>query len=150
MFLNHRAVLESSFCSSSCCQACFPSIVRPMRNLCELTLKIFFDSPEMNRSILFSMYFLRMTKKMNYFLRNFVRRERMFPGSISIQFLAFIGMILGEEPACSLLCGFALPSIGMQNLLHSVLTHILRADILEFLFHCCSNSLHTFLIHEKI
>ena len=46
----------------------FPSIVRRMRNLCELTLKIFFDSPEMNRSILFSMYFLRMAKKMHYFL----------------------------------------------------------------------------------
>ena len=39
----------------------------------------FLYSPEMNRSILFSMYLLRMTKKMNHFLRNFVRRERMFP-----------------------------------------------------------------------
>ena len=29
-----------------------------------------------------------------------------------------------------------LPSFGMQNLLHSVLTHILRADLREFLFHC--------------
>ena len=42
-----------------------------------------------------------------------------------------------------------LPSIGMQNLLHSVLTHILRADLREFLFHCCSNSSQTCLIHEK-
>ena len=67
------------FCSSSCCQAYFPSIVRPMNRLWELVLKIFFSSPEMNRSILFSMYLLRMTKKMNYFLRNFVLRERMFP-----------------------------------------------------------------------
>ena len=101
------SVLESPFCSSSsCCQACFPSIIRPMNRLWELTLKIFFDSPEMNRSILFSMYFLRMTKKMHYILRNFVRRES-FPGSISIQFLLFIGMILGEEPAGSLHCGFA-------------------------------------------
>ena len=51
----------------------------------------------MNRSILFPLYLLRMTKKMDYFLPNFVRREReWFPGSISIQFLAFIGMILGE------------------------------------------------------
>ena len=42
-----------------------------------------------------------------------------------------------------------LPLIGMQNLLHPVLTHILRADLLEFLFHCCSNSSQTYLIHEK-
>ena len=46
---------------------------------------------------LFSLYLLRMTKKMDYFLRNFIRREReCFPGSISIQFVVFIGMILGE------------------------------------------------------
>ena len=50
-----------------------------MMNLWELILKIFFNSPEMNRSILFSLYLLRMTKKMDYFLRNFVRRERMIP-----------------------------------------------------------------------
>ena len=31
---------------------------------------------------------------------------------------------------------------------HSVFTHILRADLLEFLFHC-SNSSQTYLIHEK-
>ena len=41
-------------------------------------------------------------------------------------------------------------SIGMQNLLHSVLTHILRADLMEFLFHYCSNSSQTYLIHEKL
>ena len=31
----------------------------------------------------------------------------MFPGSISIQLLLLMGTILGEEPAGSLLCGFA-------------------------------------------
>ena len=36
-----------------------------------------------------------------------IRREEYFPGSISIQFLPFNGKrFLGEEPACSLLCGF--------------------------------------------
>ena len=59
------AVLKSSFCSSSCCKAYFPSIVRPKNRFCELVLKVFFYSPEMNRSILFSMYLLGMTKKMN-------------------------------------------------------------------------------------
>ena len=51
------AVLIFPFCSPSCCQACFPSIDRSMRNLWELTLKLFFNFPEMNRSIFFSMYF---------------------------------------------------------------------------------------------
>ena len=73
------AVLIFPFCSSSYCQACFPSIVRSMRNSWELTLKIFFNSPDMNRSILFSLHLLRVTKKMDYFLRNFVRRERVIP-----------------------------------------------------------------------
>ena len=44
---------------------------------------------------------------MDYFLRDLVRREREeFPGSKSIHFLSFIGMMLGESTG-SLLCGFA-------------------------------------------
>ena len=70
-------VLVSPFCSSSCCQACFPSIVRPMRNLWKLALKIF--SPEMNRSVFFSMHLLWMTKKERYFLRYLIFGERIFP-----------------------------------------------------------------------
>ena len=97
-------ILISSFWSSSCCQPCFPSIVRPMNRLWELILKIFFHSPEMNRSILFSMYLLRMS--ITFFDTSYSERE-YFPGSISIQFLLSMGTILGEEPAGSLLCGFA-------------------------------------------
>ena len=37
----------------------------------EICLKIVFDSPEFNRSIIFSMYLSSMTKKMNQFLRHF-------------------------------------------------------------------------------
>ena len=73
------AILKSHFCSFSCCQACFPTLIRQIRSLWNLNLEVFFNSPEMNCSILFSMYLLRMTKKMNYFPRNFVRRVRMFP-----------------------------------------------------------------------
>ena len=76
---NVSAVLKSPFCPSSFCQASFPSIVRPIRNLCKLTLKMFLNSPEMNRSIIFSLYLLRMLKKMDDFLWNFVHRERMIP-----------------------------------------------------------------------
>ena len=100
-------VLEYPFYSSSCCQTCIPSIVRPMNRLWELILKIFFNSLEMNRSVFFSMHLLWMTKKKRYFLRYLIFRERNFPGSISIQFLLSKGTILGEEPAGSLLCGFA-------------------------------------------
>ena len=91
------------FCSS-CCEACFPSIVRPMRSLWELTLKIF-DSPEMNRSIFFSMYFLWVTKKMNYFLRYLIFGERIF--------LSFVVLLL--------------PLIGLQNLSHPVVTLVLSS-----------------------
>ena len=50
-----------------------------MNRLWELILKIFLHSPEMNRSVFFSMYLLWMTKKINYFLRYFVFGERIFP-----------------------------------------------------------------------
>ena len=42
------AVLKSPCCSSSCCQAYFPSIARPI-NLWKLILKNILDPPEMNR-----------------------------------------------------------------------------------------------------
>ena len=50
-----------------------------------------------------------------------------------------MGMTLDEEPAGSLLCGFAFALIGPQILLHSVVTLVLEADLQEFPFHCCSN-----------
>ena len=43
----------------------------------KLTLKMFFSSPELNRSVIFSLYFLRMSQEMDYFLRNLVRGERV-------------------------------------------------------------------------
>ena len=42
-----------------------------------------------------------------------------------------------------------LPLIGIQNLSHPVATHVLRADLQEFLCRCCSNPSQTYLIHEK-
>ena len=43
-----------------------------------------------------------------------------------------------------------LPLIGMQNLLHPVVTLVLRADLQELLCRCCSNPSQIYLIHEKI
>ena len=54
-------------------------VVRPMRTVREMFLKIRFNSPELNRSIIFSMYLIAMTKKMNQFLRYFIIGERIFP-----------------------------------------------------------------------
>ena len=60
-----------------------------------------------------------------------------------------MGTILGEEPAGSLLVVLLLPLIGMQNLSHPVVTHVLRADLQEFLCRCCSNTSQIYLIHDK-
>ena len=72
-------VLEYVLISSSSCQAYFPLTVRPMRRVWELILKVFFDSPEMNCSIFFSMHMLWMTKKIHHFLRYFKIGEWIFP-----------------------------------------------------------------------
>ena len=42
-------------------------------------------------------------------------QRESIPGSISIQFLWFIGMVPDEEPASSLLCGFAFASDGLAK-----------------------------------
>ena len=89
--------LEYPFYSSSCCQTCFLSIVRRMNTLWELNLKIFLHSPELCRSVFFSMHLLWMTNSEKYY----------FPGSMSIQLLVSMGTILGEESAFFLLCDFA-------------------------------------------
>ena len=54
-----------------------PLVVRPMMTTKKLFLKIVFDSPEFNRSIVFSMW-TSMTKKMNWFLRHFIIRDWIF------------------------------------------------------------------------
>ena len=66
------------FWTSSCCQACLSTIVRPIRNLWKMTLRIVLDSPELNRSVIFSWYYLRMSKKTDHFLRYFVYSESWF------------------------------------------------------------------------
>ena len=73
----------------------------------------------------------------------------MFPGSISIQFIPSMGMILDEEPAGSLLCGFAFAFDRPTILLHPVVTLVLRADLQEFLCRFCSNPSQIYLFHEK-
>ena len=100
-----RAVLISSFGTSSCCQTSFPTTIRPKKILEKLIPKIKLDSPELNCSVVFSLYCLRVSKKIDYFLRNLVRRERRFSW-FNFNPLSFIGKVLGNSTV-SLFCGFA-------------------------------------------
>ena len=49
-----------------------------------------------------------MTKKMDQFLRHWIIGERIFPVSTSVQVLFQISIVLVDELAESLFCGFAL------------------------------------------
>ena len=144
------AVLKSSFCSSSCCKEYFPSIVSPMNRLRELVLKVFFYSPEMNRSILFSMYLLRMTKKMNQFLQNFVCRERIFPWFNINPIPSDRRNISWWRLSRFFSLWFCFCLSGPQYLSQSVVTFVLRPDLQELLCRCYSNPSQTHLIHEKL
>ena len=102
-------VLVSLLVSSSSCHALLPLVVRPMRTIREMFLKILFNSPELNRSIIFSMYLDfhdEEDESISSICHN--RRVNIPPGSTSVQILFPIGIVLVEEPAGSLLCGFAL------------------------------------------
>ena len=147
---NISTMLEPSLVSSSSCHAYFLLAIRPMRAIQEIFLKIFEHSPEVNGSIFFSMQMLWMTKK-RHFIWHFRIWERIFP---------WFNVNLNPSPngdyswwrvrpQVLLIVVLLWPSIGMQNPLHSVLTHSYRTDLLEFLFHCCSNSSQTHLIHGK-
>ena len=108
------------------------------------------DSEDFHCSIFFSMHLLWMTKKIHYFLRYFTIGEKnisvvQYQSKSSSQWKLF----LGKSRQVLFFVVLHWPLIGMQNLSHPVLTHILRAELLEFLSHCCSNSSQTYLIHEK-
>ena len=134
----------------SSCHAFLPLAVRPMRAIQEIFLKIFFISPELKCSIIFSMHTLSMTKKTNQLLRYFKFGEWIFP-RFNTGPSSFPSRNCTRERAgrfSSLWFCFSLRS-ACENFCTQFLNHILRADLREFLFHCCSNSSQTYLIHEK-
>ena len=91
-----------------------------MRTIREMFLKILFISPELNSSIIFSMLVLSMTKKLNYFLRNFVRRERVSLvqyQSISFDSSEWFQMKSQQVPIFVVLL---LPLIGLQSHSNSI------------------------------
>ena len=144
------AVLESSFISSSCCQACFPSTVRPMNRMWELVLKIFVHSPEMiPLHVLLDAFAVNDEEETS--LSSIPRNRRKNISLVQCQPNSFFQWWLFLVKSQQVLFFVVLlpPLIGMQNLSHPVLTHILRADLLESLILCCSNSSQTYLIHQE-
>ena len=84
-------VLESPFYSSSCCQTCFPSIVRPMNRSWECILKIFlilqkWIAPSSSRCICCEWRRRNVT-----FFDTSYSEKKYFTGSTSIQFLLSMG-----------------------------------------------------------
>ena len=54
LFLKNQNNVDFFLFSSSFCHAALPLVVRPMMTIQEIFLKIVFDSPEFNRSIIVS------------------------------------------------------------------------------------------------
>ena len=141
LFLNHQCITDIS------CRACFPTIVRPIRNFWELTLKIILNSPELNCSVFFSLYYSRMSKKMDCFLRNLERRT----GRISWFNINPLPSIHQNDARWIInrLVLFFLLLIGLQNPSPSILTLVLQTDLQELQCRCRSNPSQISLIHEK-
>ena len=114
----------------------------------EMFLKIFFMSPELNCSIIFLDVHVFHDEEDESISSMFqIRRVHIHLYNTSVQDLFPMGTVVGEEPTGSLICAFALAF--EQNLSHPILTQILRAELLVFPAHCCSNSSQTCLIHKK-
>ena len=128
------------FASCSCCQACFPSTVKSSVKNVGIDSEDFlsfsnYTCCEWRRRYVTSLRYLMIGERSIFLVQ-----------SMSVQF--FLPMVKSWQVHC--LCVFLLPLIGMQILLHSVLTHILRAHLLEFLLLSWSNSSLIYLMHEKI
>ena len=101
-------VQESPFRSSSCCQAYFPPTVRDQWIDFENWFRRFslilqnWTAPSSSRCTC-----CEWRRRYVTFFDTSKSEKEYFPGSMSIRFLLPMGTILGEEPAGSLLCGFA-------------------------------------------
>ena len=100
--------------------------------------------PEMNRYRLLDVLSVNDDEDESLCWKPRTRRE-CFPGSMSIQFLLSKGMILDEEPADSLLCGFVAFAFDFTFTCNAYSSTHLQ----DFLCRCCSNPSQIYLIHEK-
>ena len=105
MFLKYQYNTDISFSLLLRLTRYFPTIIRPINYFWKLILKKILDPLELNCSVIFSLYCLRVSKKIDHFFEISYAEKEYSPGSMSIHFLSFIGMMLGTSTG-SLLCGF--------------------------------------------
>ena len=143
------AILISPFCSSCCWQACFPTIIRPINYLWKLILKKILNSPELNCSVIFSLYYLRSVGKDGLLSsKSRTQEEKNFLVQYqSTSFHSSKWCTVYNQQILSFVV-LLLPSIGLQNPSPSVVTLVLQADLQEFLCRCDSNPFKIYLIHE--
>ena len=144
-----NALLESPFCSRSCCQTCFPSIVRPMNGLCEWILKNFLICSR-NEPLHLFLVVLSVSDEEDELLSSKLRTQRENVSLVQYRSNSFSQWERFSVKSQQVLffVVLLLPLIDTQNLSHPVVTHILRADLLAFLCHC-SNPSRTYLNHEN-
>ena len=144
------AVLKSSFCSSSCCQECFPSIVRPKRNFWKLTLRDFLWVSR-NQPLHRLLDVLVENGEEDVLLSSKLRTQRENISLVQYQSNSFFSWewFLMNSQQVPFFVVLLLPLIGMQNPSHSVVALVLQADLQELLCRCCSNPSQIYLIHEK-
>ena len=78
-----------------------------------------------------------------------IRRKNITLVQHRSKFFSQWELSLGKSQQVLFFVVLLVPLIGLQNLSHPVVAHILRADLLRFPAHCCSSSSQTYLIHEK-
>ena len=148
LFLKNQYSTGIFLVSPSSCQTYFPFAIRPMKAMQEIFLKIFLISPALNCIFFSDPHVVNDEEDTLLSSIPHDRRENNYLASTSVQILFPLGTVLGEETAGSLHCGFALAFDRHANSFATILTHIYRAELLEFLAHC-SNSTQTCLIHNK-
>ena len=131
-------------------KACLPTIIRPINCLWKLILKKILYLPELNCSVVFSLYCLRVSKKIDYFLRNLVRRERRFL-LVQYQSTSFLSLEWYSVNNHQVLFFVVLlsPLIWLQRPSQLIVTLVLQVDLQELLRCCSLNQSRIYLIHEK-
>ena len=143
-------ILKSPFYSSSCCQTCFPSIVRPMNRLWEFVLMIFLLFSR-NEPLHLLLDALVVNDKEDRLLSSIPHNRRENISLIQYRSSSFFQWerFLVKSQQVLFFVVLLWPLIGMQNHSHLISTHILRTALLRFPARCWSDSSQTCLIHEK-
>ena len=117
-------VLESFLFSSSSRQTCFPLAIRPMRRMQEMFLKIFLNSPELNCSHLLLDAFV-VNDEEDTPLSSILHDRRKNISLVQHQSKFQLDLFLVKSQQVLVFVVLLWPWIGMQNISHPILTHIL-------------------------